>query len=134
MRQQTGFTLIELIAATLILALLASFAIPSFLHAIRKSHRAEAIALLMDLQLRQSQWRSAHSRYADSLTQLRASSQHPALRHYQLSLSEVASNTYRLRAIALASGGMREDRIDGVDCSTLQIDQSGQRSPPICWQ
>ncbi len=63
-----GFTLLELIIAVVVVAILASIAMPSFLDAIRKSRRSEAIAALNTLQQAQERFRSNNLTYADNLT------------------------------------------------------------------
>lgn len=134
MRGHAGFTLMELMIVVLIMLLIATFAVPNYQHAMRKSRRTDAMTLLMDLHLRQAQWRTAHAGYADTLEALRAPSQHSALRHYQLTLSGASASAYRLQARARPGGGMTQDRISNTDCSTLEIDQAGTRTPTACWR
>ncbi|MBK9683398.1 MAG: prepilin-type N-terminal cleavage/methylation domain-containing protein, partial [Betaproteobacteria bacterium] len=64
----SGFTLVELMIAVVIVALLASIALPSFMDSIRKSRRSEAFAALAQVQQAQERWRSNGSSYAESLT------------------------------------------------------------------
>lgn len=65
---QGGFTLIELIIAVVIAAVLASIALPSFLETLRKSRRSEAFAALTAVQQAQERWRANNARYSNDLT------------------------------------------------------------------
>jgi len=55
-RLAAGFTLIELIIVTVIVAILASVAIPSYTHYVQRNHRATVQALLADIASRQQQF------------------------------------------------------------------------------
>ena len=74
MRSQRGFTLIELIVVVAIVAILAAIALPMFTEQMRKGRRSEAMQTLSDMQLRQERWRSNHSTYTNTLSDLGSSS------------------------------------------------------------
>jgi type IV pilus assembly protein PilE len=61
--EQKGFTLIEIMVAVVIVAILASFAYPSYLESVRKAKRAEARAALMQLMQQQERYYSQNNRY-----------------------------------------------------------------------
>jgi type IV pilus assembly protein PilE len=61
--RQTGFTLIELIVAMVILAVLAAIAIPSYTNYVLQSHRAEAKQALLDLASFEERYFSANNAY-----------------------------------------------------------------------
>lgn len=66
-----GFTLIELLIAVVIVSLLATLALPSFLDAVRKSRRSEAFAALAAVQQAQERWRANSANYTTTLSDLR---------------------------------------------------------------
>lgn len=63
MKKSTGFTLIELMIALAVAAILMAIAVPAFTSQLRKSRRADAVQALSDLQLKEERWRSNHTTY-----------------------------------------------------------------------
>ena len=65
MRQQNGFTLIELMIVLAIVAVLAAIAIPSYTEQVRKGRRADAARAVGQLQLSLERWRAENPSYAN---------------------------------------------------------------------
>jgi type IV pilus assembly protein PilE len=113
----SGFTLVELMIAVVVVALLASIALPSFMDSIRKSRRSEAFAALAQVQLAQERWRSNGSSYAESLTNaangtppgLGMASATTAKGYYTLSLSGAGASGYTVTATAVAGTSQASD-------------------------
>ena len=59
-----GFTLIELMIAVVVVAILAAIAIPSYLDSVRKSRRSDAYTALTAVQQAQERWRANNPSYA----------------------------------------------------------------------
>jgi type IV pilus assembly protein PilE len=72
--RRRGFTLIELMIAVAIVALLASVALPSFLDSVRKGRRTEAFNAIANVQQAQERWRGNNANYADALATVGISS------------------------------------------------------------
>jgi type IV pilus assembly protein PilE len=68
-RARAGFTLVEVMIAVVIIALLAAIAIPAFIDSVRKSRRSEAFSALSAVQQAQERWRGNNASYASN-TQL----------------------------------------------------------------
>jgi type IV pilus assembly protein PilE len=63
--RQRGFTLIELMITVVIVAILASVALPAYQEQVRRGHRAAAQTEMMDIANRQQQFLLANRAYAD---------------------------------------------------------------------
>ncbi|MCU0921785.1 MAG: prepilin-type N-terminal cleavage/methylation domain-containing protein [Burkholderiaceae bacterium] len=115
---QRGFTLVELMIAVVVVALLASIALPSFMDSIRKSRRSEAFAALSAVQQAQERWRGNHASYAGN-AQLTAapSASAPGLGqpattasgYYGIAISGESAVGYSVTATAVAGTSQASD-------------------------
>ncbi|MEX8493149.1 type IV pilin protein [Sphaerotilus sp.] len=120
-----GMTLIELVIALVLVAIMATLAAPSWLGQIQRMRRSDAIVTLAQIQQAQERWRSQRPGYATGLGKdaLDLPSVSPA-GHYDVSTSvqpDTAQRDYRVTAIA--RGTQADDRL----CRWLVLDvESGQ--------
>ena len=70
MRVARGFTLIELLVVIAVVGILAAIAVPAYTSQVQRSHRADAINGVSDLQLRQERYRANHASYAADMDTL----------------------------------------------------------------
>jgi type IV pilus assembly protein PilE len=70
MRTYKGFTLIELVVAMLIAAILAAIAIPAYSNYVRKAHRTDAKNALLDIASLEERFFSTNYTYSGDLSQL----------------------------------------------------------------
>ncbi len=138
-----GFTLLELLVALAIVAILATLAVPSFQQQIRQARRADGQTALLKLAIEQEKFRANCACYANRIEGTRncdgaAASLHSlglnALSpdgHYRLGLSQVTATGFSASAEPL--GDQAKDQAQGVACRPLTIDQDGHREPRECW-
>ena len=127
-RHAPGFTLIELMIAVAIVALLAAVTLPSFLDSLRKSKRTEAFAAISAVQQAQERWRSNNPSYSDNLTAA-PDADPPGLGLsadtsgglYTVSISGVSSSGYTVAAVAVSGKSQASDG----DCARLAARVTG---------
>ena len=122
----TGFSLIELLIAVVIVGLLAAVALPSFQDSIRKGRRSEAINAISAVQQAQERSRGNFPQYCGDLsaapTVAACGLNVPATTpngHYSLALSGVSATGYTITATA--EGGQAADQ----KCAVLAARMAG---------
>ncbi len=139
-RKARGFTLIELMIVVVIVAILASIALPSYQEQVRKSRRADAKAALMELSGFMERFYAANGRYdqdgggnAVTLPFDESPKDGSSRKYYDLSLPAADLDTDEYELQAAAKNGQEADKVGGTSCATLTLDHLGVKSPPDCW-
>jgi len=128
-RTARGFTLIEAMITVAIIAIVAAVAYPSYTQHVRKSHRADAQALLMDVATRQQQFLLDTRAYAGTLGALNVATPASVTPHYDVTLTVPAGAVPTFTVTAAPKGTQAADK-----CGTLTLDQAGVKSPGGgCW-
>jgi type IV pilus assembly protein PilE len=127
-RESQGFTLLEVMIVTVIVAVLAAIALPAYTAQMRKSARAEAQSTLTDAASRQQQFMVDRRRYAGSLGTLGVSPPADLAAKYAFTVVAVDGPPPMFTITAQAVGGQGHDT-----CPTLTIDSAGSRTPTECW-
>lgn len=142
MRQNKGFTLIELMVVLAVIAIIAAIAIPSYTAQVRKSRRADATSTLGDAQLRQERWRSENPAFG-TLANIRIASTSTG-GYYNITMPALAgncpntapavaqstANSYVLQAAA--TGTQAQD----TACATMILSNlcgAITKTPTACW-
>src|ERR1700759_3658934 len=127
-----GFTLVELMVAVLVPAILASIAAPSYLAYIRKSRRTEARSALLDLASREERYMSSNNAYTNAAANLG----YPALPtaigsgYYTLTVgapvaaTATAPASFTATATPVAGKGQDKDS----QCASFTVDSTGKQS------
>lgn len=129
---RAGFSLLDVLIAVSIAAILASVAMPNFRDAMHRGRRVDAITALLGVQIAQERWRANHTSYA-SLDELGLAAT-SADGHYQLSLDELTAGSYIAIAQPSADGPQHDD-----ECGSFALDQRGpvltiDYADDTCWR
>lgn len=136
MRRQQGFTLMEMMIVLVIIAVLASIAVPSYRKYAVRSHRVDAQRALTDVAARQERYLYDNNAYTDDLTALGANSS-IAGSYYTVSIDAASTSSTAFKAVATATGTQKRD---DPECQTFTLDQAGRQgstgtttNDPACW-
>lgn len=129
-----GFTLIELMITVAIMALLASIALPAYQEQVRRGHRAEAKALLLE----NAQWVERHftaqnTYVGATISKTQAPENGSARYNISFAASQPTATSYVIQAAP--TGSMSSDA-----CGTFTLDNLGRqnlvdatKTIPECW-
>ena len=130
-KKQNGMTLIEIMVAVAIVAIIASVAIPSFQRQSLKGKRADGMAILMDAAARQERHIIDNNEYATTMAALKFPADALSEKKYYMVTIDLNSPT-EFEMTAVAQGGQADDA-----CKNLIIDSTGARSSSSgktnCW-
>lgn len=147
MKNNNGFTLIEIMIVVAVIAILAGIAIPSYEGHVRKSKRSDAKTALLALQNAQEKFRGSCRFYAGDIDNANpdfcgASSALSTIEfnpaspegYYTLSISGGSATAYT--ATATANAGTSQAADGGCTSITLTVNPAnptGLRGPDGCW-
>jgi type IV pilus assembly protein PilE len=139
MMRATGFTLIEVIVAMAIIAILTAIAVPNYTQYVQRSNRSDARGQLMQAAQWMERWRTERGTYAGAALPV-ALQCAPAnatgfgtCRNYNLALNIPNGAAYGLTATPVAGGPM-----NGDVCGAITLDMTGARgqgggTADLCW-
>jgi type IV pilus assembly protein PilE len=136
MKQQTGFTLIEILIIMAILGVIVAVAYPNYTEQMKKSRRAEAKVALVELVQMQESAFSDNNAYASALNTggllcatrgtclLDNSELYTPKKNYILTISNATARGYTITATISTTGQQQDD----AQCRTFSINQKNQRT------
>lgn len=136
-----GFTLLELMIALLLAAILAMIALPNYQDHVRKTRRQEAVTALIDLSLRLERHYAKTSAFPATTTETSSllAAINPAPSYYTLSFENIGTDstatTYKIKATRISSGPQASDDECGDYTLTNESRRttSGTGTLEKCW-
>ena len=133
-KKQAGFTLVELMIAVVVIAILAMVAIPAYNDSVTKGRRADAKSTLTTIAARQEQFFMDNKRYTADLTELgyAASANVDSIDGYYNVSSAVTASPPSFTLTAVPKN-------TDVDCKNFTLDEqgnegvSGPKAANLCW-
>ena len=122
---EKGFTLLELMITVAIIAILASIAYPSYQDSVRKTHRANAQAAILEASSFMERYFTENNTYAGAIMPASISSE-----QYTVSIAAQSSASYAIQAAPTAGTGQASDI-----CGTMSLSSTNQKLPTTsgCW-
>lgn len=133
MKNQNGFTLLELMAVVAIAAILSVTAFGFYTDNVRKANRTDARSLLTSLAGNLEKCRSLYGSYNSANCTVNLP-QNTGSNLYSVAAANLGATTFTLTATPIA-GTVQAD--DG-DCATISLTNTGLKTatganPPDCW-
>ncbi|MEM7612454.1 MAG: type IV pilin protein [Pseudomonadota bacterium] len=127
--QQRGFTLVELMTVVLIVGILFTLVVPSYRESVRKAHRSDGQAVMLELSQFMERFYTENGRYdqdraGTAITTVIAGSallrapKEGGATNYNLALSNLAQQTFTITATPTGSQ-------TGDKCGNLTLTQAG---------
>ncbi len=132
-RSTAGFTLIEVLMVSILVAVIAAIALPAYQQQVREGRRAEARRMLLDVMNREHRFFADNSVYTTSITaSLNFNPAESENGHYALTATLIAA-TGQATLTATAQGAQAAD----AGCATLTFSTTGARGSTgggsKCW-
>ena len=134
-RSTAGFTLIEVLVVSILVAIIAAIALPVYQQQMREARRAEARRMLLDVMNREHRFFADNSVYTTSITtSLNFSPAESENGHYALTAAiTTATGQMQMTLTATPQGGQATD----TDCATLTLSTTGAKDSTgggsKCW-
>ena len=119
----------ELLVTIAIVSIISAVAVPTYNSYRIKANRSDAITSLLALQVKQERYRLTHDTYGGLADFWGANTKTPD-GQYEVSISQISSQSYQLKATALGS------QADDDECSEILLTyRNGKitKSPGLCW-
>lgn len=124
-------TLIELMVALAIVAIVGSIALPSYLGSVRKGRRSDASDGAAAVLQAQERWRANNASYTTSFTSLNVGST-TGNGYYTMALSGAGGTGYTLSFSPVAAKGQNND--SGCTAMTVTVANGNPSyAPATCW-
>lgn len=130
-RSGTGFTLVELMVAVVVLGIILAIAYPTYTDFVERSRRSEATEALQNLSTLQEQYYNDNKAYTGNLSDL-GMPVNTENDYYQLSIPAGATVDGTLQSYTLRANAIGAQASD-TECATIQLNSDGDKTPGNCW-
>lgn len=122
MNKYTGFTLMELMIAMVIMGILASIAYPAYMNSVQKARRTDALTVLAQDQIILERCYAQNFAYNAACAGLPSFPQTSPQGYYSINISNLTASTYTLTATA--QGPQAKD----TTCASFSVNQANVRT------
>jgi len=129
MKQQRGFTLIEVMIVVVIVGILATIALPNYTDYVTRGRIPEATSNLASMRVQMEQFYQDNRTYAGAT----ACATPPTGQYFTFSCSALSATAYTLQALGTGSMAGFTYTIDQNNAKVSTISASGWTGNPTCW-
>lgn len=132
-KKSSGFSLVELMVALVIVAILMKTASMLYTKHVKRARRTDAIQTLLAMQLAEETYRASNATYG-TLAQVWGGVALTNNGYYSLAITNVGATTYTLTAQSLST--QTSDSEDATACGSLVLTFSAgadTSTPAACW-
>ena len=130
-RHQYGFTLVEMMIAVAIVAILTAIALPAYQNQVRKTKRTDGKGYLMELQSAQERFFVQNVRYG-TMAELGYANNNSPEGYYTIAVArDNVNTTYTLTATPAAP--FADTECGALTLTNTNIQGSGSGTPADCW-
>ena len=131
-----GFTLIELMIAVAIIAIIMAVAYPSYLNHVRSSRRSSGESKLMEMMSAQERYYTENNTYATDLTKIGYSAATNVQSDggwYKIKAAGCGGGISSCVTLTATAQNDQSNDTNGTDCTSLTLDSRGSKTPSACW-
>lgn len=131
MKRVSGFSLIELMVAVVIMGIISAIAYPSYVDYIAESTRSDGLAAAMRVANLQEQFYLDNRQYTSDMTLLNLGADPFVTEQgdYKVDTTVAADGSMTVVATALGKQASRDSQ-----CKTMKVTSEGVKSPTECWK
>jgi len=127
--RRRGFTLLELVIVVVVVAVLASVALPGYQDQVRKSRRASAQSHLLDIAQREQQYLLDTRSYASTIAALNMATPAEVSAYYTVAITTAGGPPPSFTASATPIASQAGD----LGGAALTVDNTGLKTPAGVW-
>ncbi len=132
-RSMAGFTLVEVLIVSVLVAVIAAIALPAYQQQVRKGRRAEGRAMLVDIVNREHRFFADNNSYTTDITgDLSFNPAQSENGHYALAVTSIGG-TGQMLLTATPQGGQADD----AECAAFTLSTTGAKAATgggdKCW-
>ncbi|MBC9252238.1 hypothetical protein A9179_18365 [Pseudomonas alcaligenes] len=130
--KRNGFTLIELMITVAVVGILAAIAYPSYSEYVKKTRRAEVVAILLEDAQIMERFYTQNGTYEGAAIGDQSPADGTAVYDIAIDDAATSSSAFVINATAVSGGVM-----DGDTCEALSINELGEQTSSdnaVCWR